>query len=1031
MGGRSDIGASSVKWVTRIDEEDATEESYYIRDTNVTGNSNYIGVTTAGAIQKNTKTNARTAIFHYDSTEKCLYTRMKSTNDANGIYNIYFLNIENGDYIIEPTSNTAWEKNVNSGTFTGHPKWKFKIHNGDYYLRLNNASSVTNGSSTDSRTTWNISNHGTTNYKSAIYMNYNNTTYYLNYDANAEDDSSTNNIRLYYGQYNWWTRDSQSGDDDVSFKNDTKYITNNNSTWQVSKSGGTVDLVKDTSSITGSFETIDDTAYSYSITQEASGQAGYVPLTAVGDNNVNNYKSSGTQIDNLYAAEINTGYLVGGFYDGKNGGKPCLAARYFGDARVALYDRDFVNQSWTTSGYDTIWTIDDSCYNGTGDNATETEPKTFAYNSSTAESFAKLNESLRNMERILNNPVMNMTSSGTGSTPQVAGVHFMDSTISKERTIKADAVMINGEYKEDYEMPEDSIDFNLKENGYINFFAGNYQKDNNSFFALHKIERYTEEEETAAHLLDPKSPIKKDDIKSIKKIKFVFKDADDPLGDSIFLYDDEGSGYSWSDGETLANRPVSKNGFIADGKNYDFAFDTKWIGVNETLIPHKGTANVSSGSNTDTRFKRLYYFEIPVNVGEYALGSCEGGCGGYLIYLDISAASQIIERKTLNEMFNVETLTGEIPYGTQYVGSIPSAVPVIDPNTNEEDKTAIVRTSIDDIDDLDSYYGSINSSANGNYTINRSNDTITITGSNALTSKYIGDGLTLSGSTTGGRTSRIIRRIIDYDFNTIIGTYVKQTTTIEIEGTGNSAHNYARTKLEYNFDGFNSPLTTIAIFSYDWIGDGPSFIYSYYLRHSLTPGVNSDIEVYFNNGYIDDFVLTVEYVDNDFNFICIGDSSPVTSSDIPSVVDENNPYPTRNIVKSTPTYDNPDKWYDFTYENGGYTNTTEHPNNEATVTPTVIATFNYTCEGSQAIEENFMYSGYDNLGSLANYTETPTSIVINNGSYIYEFILSGSGATQENPIVAIYYVASGTYVIRYANGSEYILFVDESQQQNP
>ena len=629
------------------------------------------------------------------------------------------------------------------------------------------------------------------------------------------------------------------------------------------------------------------------------------------------------------------------------------------------------------------------------------------------------------MERILNNPVMEMTNANgtTGDTPQVAGVHFMDSTISMNRVIKADAVMINGEYKTDYEMPEDSIDFTLKENGYINFFAGNYQKDNNSFFALHQIERYTQEEEDEALALDPNSPIKKDDIKWIKKIKFVFKDADDPLGDSIFLYDNEGSGYSWSDGETISNRPVSKSSFVANGKNYDFAFDTKWIGVNSTLIPKKGTGNVQSGTNTDTKYKRLYYFEIPVNVGEYALGSCEGGCGGYLVYLDISAASQIIERKTVNEMFKVDTLSGDIPYGTQYVSTIPTAQHVLIPNTNEEDKTAIVRSDIGNIDDLDSYYGSINSSANGNYTFNRSGDTITVTGSSALTSNYISDGLTLSGSTSSGRTSRIIRRITDYDYNTIIGTYVKQTTTIEIEGSGNTAHNYARTKIEYNDTDFDDPLTTIAIFSYDWVGDGPNFIYSYYLRLSSDQNVNSDIEIFFNNYYNNNFVLTVEYVANDFSLICIGDPSPVTSSDIPAVVNENNPYPTRNIIQTSTEYENPDKWYDFTKQYGGYNN------DEQAVTPTVIATFRYTTEGTEEIEENFVYSGYSSLGEPNEYGETPTVITITNGSYTYEFILSGSSPTssQQDPAVTIYYVAQGVYIVQMGNGSEYILIIDESQ----
>ena len=73
------------------------------------------------------------------------------------------------------------------------------------------------------------------------------------------------------------------------------------------------------------------------------------------------------------------------------------------------------------------------------------------------------------------------------------------------------------------------------------------------------------------------------------------------------------------------------------------------------------------------------------------------------------------------------------------------------------------------------------------------------------------------------------------------------------------------------------------------------------------------------------------------------------------------------------------------------------------------------------------------MQAVTTYNETPQVITINNGSYTLEFHLSGSDpqSSQQNPAVTVYYLGNGAYLIQMANGSEYILFVDESQQQNP
>ena len=84
---------------------------------------------------------------------------------------------------------------------------------------------------------------------------------------------------------------------------------------------------------------------------------------------------------------------------------------------------------------------------------------------------------------------------------------------------------------------------------------------------------------------------------------------------------------------------------------------------------------------------------------------------------------------------------------------------------------------------------------------------------------------------------------------------------------------------------------------------------------------------------------------------------------------------------------------------------------------------------NETIDENFVYSGYTSLGDAAQYEDYPVVITITNGSYTYEFTLSGSSPTssQQDPAVIIYYVAQGVYIVQMADGSEYILIIDESQ----
>ena len=71
----------------------------------------------------------------------------------------------------------------------------------------------------------------------------------------------------------------------------------------------------------------------------------------------------------------------------------------------------------------------------------------------------------------------------------VYGLHFMNYGVSKDYLMTAKKVRINGNQYYNYEFPESSIDFNLKEKGYINFFAGTYFTGNDSSFTLYDITR--------------------------------------------------------------------------------------------------------------------------------------------------------------------------------------------------------------------------------------------------------------------------------------------------------------------------------------------------------------------------------------------------------------------------------------------------------------------------------------------------------------------------------------------------------------
>jgi hypothetical protein len=73
-----------------------------------------------------------------------------------------------------------------------------------------------------------------------------------------------------------------------------------------------------------------------------------------------------------------------------------------------------------------------------------------------------------------------------------------------------------------------------------------------------------------------------------------------------------------------------------------------------------------------------YYFEIPVNDGEYALGSVGGKKGAYLVYLDLAANAQVIERTRVDEKTVTTERASSIPDGVSMLESAATGTGSID-----------------------------------------------------------------------------------------------------------------------------------------------------------------------------------------------------------------------------------------------------------------------------------------------------------------------------------------------------------------
>lgn len=546
------------------------------------GNGNYLGI--SGDALDNTDYSGAVD-WYFSGNPSALFTIQNGTKK--------YLNINNGTLQLSNSSNIQWNigantiSNGNYQLYCDGNEWylidtSFNVlisdSNGNYLNINNNQTGVTNGTDAIQATRWKFSG----NNSGMLSTFYKGSTYYLNQSNNSTLTISTgsgqswsNNNGLYYNTRIFiWSTDH--------------YIYLDNSEWKLQDDSGT-SLTFDTSSISvatqkgsiqisplvadityvNQIDLIATTTRPFTITMSSDkiGET-YFPLQV----DVDTLKSDKTRFS---TNDKNTGYVISGYTDSG------------GDIRVSKYARTNIEKSLTNNQLDnakvrTIMGGTDQLISSYGLN-----------------NFVKYTASSETMNNTIS------------TDSNIYGLHFMNATIGINSLVTAPSVMINGKTYTDYQMPKDSINFSLKEKGYINFFAGTYYTNNDSFFSLHKIERYQDGDTFP-------SGKKVNDIKSIKEIIEIYGNGSKRDPYIYKLSDGTNTTYeSWTYYPSGKLKQHDTYNSVPSG--YSKVFETAW------------TKKQTSGLTTNA----VYYFEIPADAGEYALGSVSGGTGAYLMYLDI------------------------------------------------------------------------------------------------------------------------------------------------------------------------------------------------------------------------------------------------------------------------------------------------------------------------------------------------------------------------------------------------------------
>ena len=380
------------------------------------------------------------------------------------------------------------------------------------------------------------------------------------------------------------------------------------------------------------------------------------------------YSSDSISGDPYYSVSPNnTGYIAG--LSSGNNGSPRFASydakdnlkKSFNNA--ALYDDrnceilTYAKTKNNNDEYEWGWhTIRDS-HNGdsrntqfNGSNYTDVTPQSAGFRK--YEAYAGTDDIPAVIEKTNSPLARNSLHSILGNSKRVNGLHFDGnpigtgslSTIPYARISTSPTAIDNGAYK----IPSGSIDFNLKERGIINFFAGTYSTTNCNFnfFSIYDIKRDSNYA-----------------ITSFKEIYQIYENSFEGRtpADPSYIYKYSDGTYSIKTGTTAAT-------------SADCTADKLLFDVNAALRLN-ATGTTSTAANFAPHKNTLYYFEVPVNAGEYAMGKVSAGStntntiqGAYMLYLDIGVNAELVDTDKVTAYSILTTRSGApFPAGVDFL----------------------------------------------------------------------------------------------------------------------------------------------------------------------------------------------------------------------------------------------------------------------------------------------------------------------------------------------------------------------------
>lgn len=714
-------GSTEVTTVEIVKGEDGT--AYYIKD-----GSNYLAVTgdyqNLSLTNTTSRENASKWIFSNGSNGGTAYTVI---NDSTINEFVCFLSTYEGKLTVLPAGtkkeNDVWSVSDNGlstgGKFIYCDNGVWKIDNGVKISRsgsyLTVSDSEVGGEGTEgSAVAWNFESPEGTEGK--VFAIVDGTTYYLHYNGSltltTRESDAIN-----------WTLSGGKLSCKYGNGNRTYYLRYTNSRWQAGTNNSSNSLTIESVTHQLTKESTTATRYSYTATvtmdnneSNRTFDANGNEIITAGTNNAGiTYYPLNFELDSsgnpTSTSNGNTGYIISS--SGDRTASTSAGIKFpdrTGDIRVSRYGQNSMGTS-------------------------RTRPYSMNYLHTTG--FTQVPQ-IRSNTSITDTEKSNIETWGlnkyadcygdyySSTSSACYGLHFMDAQISLDSLITVNDVIIFGEEYDNYEMPTSCIDFNLKDSGFVNFVAGSYFSGNKAFFSLHKIER-----DQTTHK-----------ITAIKEIKLIYgKVVDNKIDFSQPYY------YTY----TNADPDVDVNSL---GEGYQVIFDTAWI------------TNPSAYSNFAEG--RAFYFEVPVNAGEYALGSVAGRDGAYLVYLDLAANAQVIERTRVDE----KTVT------TESASSLPDGVSMLE---SKDSGTG-------NINPENSAFATIPSGAYGNSTFSQSGNVITDSATNH-SAAYVAAGTELrdgEGALLTVPTSKVItvERTTYYDNNLVtkVQTLTVITKTTEAEG---------------------------------------------------------------------------------------------------------------------------------------------------------------------------------------------------------------------------------------------------------